>query len=69
MRSLQEFVQVVLSLQSCAFRGIGFVEVVLSLQSCAFLRGPLEVGWLTDRLAGDLLEIQKACFFQWSNGF
>ena len=42
---------------------------MLWLQSCAFLRVPLEVGWLSDRLTGDLLEIQKACFLHWSNGF
>ena len=61
-------------LQSCAFLRVPLGAAparlsatercfVLWLQSCAFLRVPLKVGWLTDRLTGDLLEIQKACFF------
>ena len=43
------------------------VKVVLSLQSCAF-RGELrKLGWLSDRLTRDLLEIQSPWFLHWSN--
>ena len=47
---------------------IEFVKVVLSLQSCAF-RGELrKLGWLSARLAGDLVKIQNIDFLLWSNG-
>ena len=46
-----------------------FVKVMLSLQSCAF-RGELrKLGWLSGRLAGDLLKIQRGGFLHWSNAF
>ena len=48
---------------------IEFVKVVLSLQSCAF-RGELrKLGWLSGRLAGDLLKNQRRRFLHWSNVF
>ena len=47
---------------------IEFVKVVLSLQSCAFRCELRKLGWLSARLAGDLVKIQNIDFLFWSNG-
>ena len=47
---------------------IDFVKVVLSLQSYAFRCELHKLGWLSARLADDLVKIQNIEFLPWSNG-